>query len=482
MNYPHLNIDFYKAGHRDQYPKGIKKVFSNWTPRYSVDKSTDGMRFFGLQYYIMEHLIDQWQEYFFMRQKVNVIREYRELMSKAIGISDTSHIEELHDFGNLPLKIWALPEGHKVPYGVPTMVITNTRPEFFWLPNYIESNLSNVLWMPSTSATTARGYREMFEKAAREFGEYDMSFVDNQGHDFSYRGLPGTEAAILSGMGHLTSFSGTDTVMAIVAARKYYGADWTVGGSVPATEHSVMCAGGKDGEIETFRRLIQEVYPKGVVSIVSDTWNLWTVLTEYIPRLKSLILGREGKIVIRPDSGDPVKILCGDPDSTFGPERAGVLRLLADALGVNDRGLINSAGAIYGDSITPTRAQQILDRTVRELKLHPYNLVLGIGSYTYQYKTRDNHGQAMKMTATIDQDGFHAIFKDPITDKSGKKSHRGIPVVYSGDLAFGDQTDYFCIESNDPADLDRCAFRPVFEDGMILQVDTFDEIRKRMRA
>jgi nicotinamide phosphoribosyltransferase len=298
----------------------------------------------------------------------------------------------------------------------------------------------------------------------------------------------GEEAAVLSGLGHLLSFSGTDTLPAILEAQKYYHADLSIGGSVPATEHSVMCAGSKDSEQETFRRLIEDVYPKGVVSIVSDTWDLWKVLTEIVPNLRNKILARDGKVVIRPDSGDPVKILTGDDSAPPGThEHMGALVLLHHALGGKSsdrkgRAMINKGGLIYGDSITVDRADQILTRT-REQGFSPYNHVFGIGSYTYQYVTRDTYNFAFKATAIEDGDGIKAIFKEPVTAGDfSKKSARGIPVV---------NIDFYLdilrvLETTDPRMLDvehneACAFRKVF-DGALLVDEDFETIRKRVRT
>ena len=175
--------------------------------------------------------------------------------------------------------------------------------------------------------------------------------------------------------------------------------------------------------------MINEVYPTGIVSIVSDTWDLWTVLTDYIPRLKESILARNGKVVIRPDSGDPVKIIVGDPEKTevihkynttgFHPAKYGTLQLLADNLGVTERKdklpLINNAGAIYGDSITPARAEAILSGIVNKLALSPYNMVFGVGSFTYEYCTRDTNGFAMKATAVRKNGEIIPIFKHPVS-------------------------------------------------------------------
>ncbi len=480
---PIFLIDWYKNGHIDQYPKGITQVWSNWTPRTSRIPDCEGVVNFGLTYLVKEYLQDRFEKEFFSQNLTVILNEYKLVVSCALGIENprTDHIEALHKLGYLPLRIYSLPEGETVPLNIPPIILTNTHPDFFWLPNYFETLLSAILWKPSTSATTARRYRELFMRHARRANEMNFDFVDWMGHDFSFRGMSGTEDAILSGMGHLLSFSGTDTVPAILAARKYYGAHSNVGGSVPATEHSVMSAGSQDGEFDTFRRLITETYPKGIVSIVSDTWDLWKVLTDYIPRLADTIRAREGKIVIRPDSGDPVAIVCGDLDAdTYQPASKGTLRLLAQALGVTNRlpalPLINNAAAIYGDSITVERADQILTRMIDELGISPYNMVFGIGSYTYEYVTRDTYGWAMKATAIRKDGEIVPIFKKPVTDNGGKFSHKGILAAYR------DRGTYWLDQEVTEAELNNCEYQRVFEDGRLLINPSFDLIRQRVRG
>ncbi len=511
---PLFLIDFYKFGHIDQYPKGLKRIWVNFTPRSTRIEGEKGVIFFGLQRFIKKVLLDQFNENFFERPWFQVEQDYKLVMKKTLGVdAHTDHIKQLWDYGKLPLDIYALPEGTYVPLGVPAMVIVNNQDWAFWLPNYIETMCSNNLWHACTSASTAHRYRKLFLKHARAAGETDFSFVDWQGHDFSYRGLSGDESAKMSGMGHLLSFSGTDTLPAILDANKYYDADLSVGGSVPATEHSVMCAGSKESEQETFRHLIEDVYKTGVVSIVSDTWNLWDVLTKIVPALKDKILARQpagfvpAKVVIRPDSGDPVKILTGDDsarvfleDGTENPVFQGALNLLAQALGTDKVRCrhINKGGLIYGDSITVERADQILARTIAQ-GFSPYNHVFGIGSYTYQYVTRDTYNFAFKATAIerlVEVTGYdenigtvrwmepkvEAIFKDPITDNAHKKSHRGIPVAVFNPEADGALQVF---ETTDPRLLDghECdtAFRKVFN-GRLLVDDTFETIRQRVRT
>ena len=307
-------------------------------------------------------------------------------------------------------------------------------------------------------------------------------FVDWQGHDFSMRGMAGIEAATTSAAGHLLSFTGTDTIPSIEFFEEYYNANSDVeliGGSVAATEHSVMCMGTTEGEFETFKRLICEVYPKGIVSIVSDTWDLWKVLTDYLPRLKSEIDAREGKVVIRPDSGDPVDIICGNPVGKNENEKKGVIELLWETFGgsTNAKGykeLIPQIGAIYGDSITIARATQICER----LKLKGFastNVVLGIGSYTYQYNTRDTFGFAMKATyGEVNSEG-RAIFKDPITDDGTKKSAKGLMKISleNGIYTLQDEVTW---EQEKQGEL-----KEVFRDGKLLINQNLAEIRSRVR-
>ena len=199
-----------------------------------------------------------------------------------------------------------------------------------------------------------------------------------------------------------------------------------IGGSVPATEHSVMCMGTKDNEIGTFERLITELYPTGIVSIVSDTWDFWQVITEYLPQLKSRIVARDGKVVIRPDSGDPVKIIVGDKDAVPGsPEYKGAIECMWEVFGgtVTEKGyklLDSHIGLIYGDSITLQRQEAILGG-LKEKGFASFNVVLGIGSFTYEYVTRDTYGFAMKATYGEVNGEPRNIFKDPKTDDGTKK-------------------------------------------------------------
>ena len=471
--------DGYKLDHRRQYPAGTTLVYSNWTPRKSRLDGMDEVVFFGLQYFLKKYLIEDFNQHFFSQPKDIVVAKYARRINNYLGEHSISidHIEALHDLGYLPMVFKALPEGASVPLRVPMFTMYNTLPEFFWLTNYFETLLSTVIWLPCTAATIAKKFREILNDYAEKTSS-TPGFVQWQGHDFSMRGMAGLEAGIIASAGHLLSFTGTDTLPAIDFLEEYYNADSDqelIAGSVAATEHSVMCMGTTSGEFDTYKRLITEIYPSGIVSIVSDTWDLWKVLTDIIPALKNEILSRNGKVVIRPDSGDPADILCGNPNGKTEAEKKGVVELLWDIFGgtFNNKGykeLVPQIGAIYGDSITLKRAEDIC-RRLMENGFASTNIVLGIGSYTYQYNTRDTFGFAMKATyGEVNGEG-REIFKDPITDDGTKKSAKGLMkvVLKEGKYELIDQVSW---EEENQGEL-----KEVFRDGKMIRETSLAEVR-----
>lgn len=536
--------DFYKSGHIFQYPKGTSVVYANFTARSDrlakiLRNGWDGkITFFGLQGFAQWYLIDLWNETFFNLDEDVAVSKYYRLMKNTIGHIDVEHIRALHKLGYLPLKIKALPEGSRVDIRVPVFTIINTLPEFFWVTNYVETVMSCEVWKPTTTATIAYEYRRLLERYAALTGA-SMDLVQWQGHDFSMRGLSGLADAYTSSPGHLLSFTGTDVIPAIEYLETYYGADIEkelVGSSVPATEHSVMCMGGKETEYETFRRLIEDVYPSGIVSIVSDTWDFWKVITETAGQLKEKIMARDGKVVFRPDSGDPVKIISGYRYKTYAtkkeaeedyydlhndmslteesyeavqigdsffeikfgywasgdvrevligeelrPEEVkGAVECLAEGFGTtrNDAGFMEldyHVGLIYGDSITLSRAEEILER-LKNKGFASTNVVFGIGSYTYQYNTRDTFGFAVKSTYGEINNEAVEIFKDPVTDSGTKKSAKGLLRVEK------DITGYVLHEQQTPEMEALGELKTVFLDGQLTRFQTLSEIRGNLLA
>ena len=522
-----LLTDGYKLDHRRQYPKGTEYVYSNWTPRSNdyFPQAKDGVVVFGIQYFIKKYLIEYFNKEFFDVDENVAAKKFKRRIDTFLGENEvgTEHIRALHKLGYLPIKIKALPEGSICPIRVPMLTIVNTHPDFFWITNFLETLMSCELWLPMTSATTARVYRKELERHAEKTGfskDIELGFLC---HDFSMRGMAGLEASITSGMGHLISFIGSETIPAIDAIEEYYNTNAEkelIAATVPATEHSVMCAGGMTDEFGTFKRLLTELYPNGYVSIVSDTWDFWQVITDFIPRLKNEILTRNGRFVVRPDSGVPENIICGVSDkdiceinsikyyikdfaiseaqfqeevskailknpqdyekSILQPHQLkGAYECLWDIFGgtINENGykvLDPHIGIIYGDSITIERQKEIYKR-LEEKGFAATNLVLGIGSYTYQYRTRDSLGFAMKATWCQINGEPKEIFKQPKTDSGMKNSLKGLIQVlqdengayYAKDCASMYEETVGCLED-------------VFVNGVLCREHSLTEIRERL--
>lgn len=487
--------DFYKTNHIFMYPKGTSLVYSNFTNRSSklanMTKDYDNKVVnFGLQGSLKE-LTEMWNESFFNVPKEKAVAKYKRRMDTALGPNSVpvEHIEALHDLGYLPIEVKSLPEGSRVDIRIPTYTIKNTLPEFYWVTNYLETGLSAMTWKGQSVATIAYEYKRMLEKYAVRTGGA-LEFVPWQGHDFSNRGMSGLEDAARSSAGHLAAgFTGTDTILAIDYLEDYYGGNADVeliGGSVPATEHSVMCAGGKSGEKETIRRLVTELYPTGVVSIVSDTWDFFNVVTNVASSLKKEILGRQvnalglAKVVFRPDSGDPTKIVCGDPTAIPGtPASKGAVQCLWETFGgtVNAKGfkeLNPRVGIIYGDSITLQRAEAILSG-LAEKGFSSSNIVFGIGSYTYQMMTRDTFGSAIKATYCEINGEAHNLSKDPVTDNGVKKSAEGLLRVEF------ENGKYVLYDKQTWAQEKTGELKTVYLNGKIVKETTLSEIRERLK-
>jgi nicotinamide phosphoribosyltransferase len=314
-------------------------------------------------------------------------------------------------------------------------------------------------------------------------------------HDFSARGLSPFDM-LSSGLGHAMSFRGSDTLIVIPGARYFYdeSKDEVCINSVNASEHSVSTTKiFTCGESQMIADWLVE-FPDGILSIVSDTFDLWQLITKYLPENKAAIMARNGKLVIRPDSGDPVDIICGTNTGHDGvnawfietqntkPEQKGVIELLWDIFGgtINEQGykvLDPHIGAIYGDSITLDRQLEIYERL--ELKgFASTNIVLGVGSFTYQYNTRDTLGFAAKGAwFEVEENGVRTgfdIYKDPITDDGTKKSLKGRCAVHieNGEYVVKIQ----CSEEEEKGGV----LQTIYEDGHFHNQTTLTQIRERI--
>lgn len=509
--------DGYKLSHKKFMKDGTTKLYANFTARsgkHAVFEDSEKRTVIaGVQGFIKDVLIGEWNDTFFNVLKADAIGAWSKRVVGYLGEGavDMAHFEALHDLGYLPLRIKALPEGSKVPFKVAFMTITNTHDDFAWLVTYLETVISCEIWPMVTAATTAYQYLTLCNKFADETVGNRLH-VPFQCHDFSNRGLFGRYAAVKSSFGHSLSFLGTDTIAVLDYIEQMYGgypAGTLIGTSVPASEHSVTSLGiAIDGELATVKRWITEDYQTGIVSVVADTIDYWKMLTEYLPALEPEIRARgpngflPGKVVVRPDSGDPVRIICGyRPDEVY-TDRWGKLRIRADQPrdefeitqdefkgsirvlhekfggSVNAFGFIEldpCIGLIYGDSITLQRAREIFSR-LQQAGFASSNVVLGVGSYTYQMVSRDTLGMAIKATyAEVDGEGLE-LFKDPKTDDGTKKSARGLLVVYEGSDGVIKQSDQVTPEEEEAGLL-----RTVFEDSELLIDESFITIRNRVQ-
>ncbi len=481
MNIPPIDLkDGYKTDHRRQYPDGAELVYSNLTARSARNDRYKKVVAFGFQPFVAKYLIEDFNENFFQQPKAKVITAYKRRLDYYLGPDavPVEHIAELHDLGYLPIELKAIQEGTLVPIGIPLFTMVNTDKRFFWLTNFLETLISCETWGPITNATVAFEYRKVLEAAAKKTNPEMLGFVPWQGHDFSFRGMDGVDAATRSGAAHLLSFTGSDTIPAIDYLENYYGANAEkelIAGSVAATEHSVMCMGGQESELQTFRRLMK-TYPTGILSVVSDTWDYWDTLCTKASILKSEIMARDGKLVFRPDSGDPVKIICGDPEAAVGsPEWKGSIQVLWDLFGGTEtstgyRQLDSHVGLIYGDSITLERAEEIVNLLAAK-GFASTNVVLGIGSFTYQFRTRDTFGMAIKATYGRINGAPIDMFKNPKTDSGIKKSAKGLLRV-NADLTLSQQVT--------EAEEKQSLLQTIFKDGKAYNVQTLAEIRTRL--
>lgn len=490
-----MQTDSYKLDHRRVAALAgeTTKVYSNWTNRGTRIAGVEKVVHFGLQA-VLQEITDTWAPFFEADEDL-VVELYRERTANFLpaGI-DFDHIRALHRLGYLPLEVKAVAEGTRVPLRVPTFTIENTVPEFYWLTNYVETIISAKYWQPSTAATIAYEVRKVMDDWAKLTGTAPET-VDFQGHDFSFRGMQGEQAAAASGAAHLVSFCGTDSLVSMDFIDHYYGGEY-LAASVPATEHSVMCAGAAViGEKELFGEII-DLYPTGIFSVVSDTFNLWDVITKFIPAYKEKILAREGKMVVRPDSGNPTEILTGTIDArtpeglaeymtkanagTLTVEEAGVIELLWGIFGgtINEAGyreLDSHIGTIYGDSMTRDRIDEICAR----LAARGYasgNFVAGLGSFSYSYQSRDTFMSAIKATYTVVDGVGYDLQKDPITDSGLKKSAKGLLAVVKDE-----DGELTLVQQATAEEMERSELKTIWKDGEFVKFQSFAEVRETLK-
>lgn len=507
-----LMTDVYKLGHMRQYKPGTTKVYSYLCAR-SNKKYNDAL-FFGLQPYlkILETPITQ-------ADGEEFLSYYTQILGAQPPQDITDKINALVKLGYLPLEIKAVPEGTIIDNKNVLATVTNTLPEFYWVVGFFESLLLKV-WAPTTVATKSLQFKRIAKKYTDETSDADflMPFLV---HDFGYRGVSSEETAELCGAAHLVNFCGTDTVPAVKFLKEVYHGEGLIGASVPATEHSIHCSFGPtlENEIEYVTRQM-ELNPTGLMSVVSDAYDYWRMLTQTLPAVKDKILARDGKYVVRPDSGDPLKILCGTAQKLNSleeadilvqkhgynnpifeinnnyyevtrdfelveiqptPEQKGTFRILDELFGstVNSKGykeLNPKIGVIYGDGMYLERYENIL-KTMKDMGYANTNLVVGIGGLLLQQHNRDDLGFAFKATYAEINGQATELYKDPITDP-GKKSHKGLMRLRKIEA----NGTYYITEDQVTVEQERTGcLETVFLNGKVVKEYTLAEIRERAK-
>lgn len=486
--------DGYKIGHKAMLAEGTDYLYGTWIPRSTkhAPKGITKIVSFGQQL-TWRWIHDEFTENFFNKPLEDALSFVGD-MSMYLGMEfNGDHFIALHKLGYLPIRAKALPEGIETRTNVPHMTFINTVKGFAWLTLFLETIVSSLAWTPSTSATIALQYKRNLVKWVMKTDPSNAWLIPFLCHDFSARGLD-PWSMISSGLGFSSSFRGSDTLVVIPAARYFYGEpkNEVCINSVNASEHSVSTT--KIFTVGEKQMLIDwmKTFDKGILSVVMDTFDITKVAKPgeggYCFDLKEQIMNRDGKLVIRPDSGDPVEIICGhgrteltdNEKRAFYPEfyTKGLIECLWDIFGgtINEQGykvLDPHIGAIYGDSITTDRQIEIYERLAAK-GFASTNIVLGVGSYSMRMVTRDTLGFAAK-GAWFEENGVeHDIYKDPISDDGTKKSLKGLIAVFEkdGDHEVGVQ----CTKEEEESGI----LQTIYEDGKFYNETTLTIIRGKL--
>jgi len=451
-----LMTDSYKFTHWRQYPPGTERVYSYIESRGGMFAETV---FFGLQYYLKRYL----QGEVFTPKDIDEADEFcREHFGHEAYFNRQGWLRLYKSWGGrLPLEVKAVPEGTVVPVSNAIVTVENTDPSFPWLTNYLETLLLKI-WYPITVATLSREIKKVFLGHLERTG--DPSLISFKLHDFGYRGVSSEETAAVGAAAHLLNFQGTDTVAGIRLLQTYYGVKGMPGCSVPAAEHSTITAWGREHERDAYRNLLEE-FPEGIVACVSDSYDVFDAC-EHIwgEQLRDMVLARDGVLVIRPDSGDPKRIVLS------------VLEILGRKFGfaINSKGyrvLNPKVRIIQGDGVNYGTIQDVLSAATRA-GWSADNIAFGMGGALLQQLNRDTQKFAFKCSDVTIQGEDHAVYKEPLTDQSkGQKRGR---------LALVERDHHFLtVADRSSGAVAGNLLQTVFWNGEIVREYGLEEIRQR---
>lgn len=455
-----LMSDSYKYSQFNQYPPGTEAVYSYIESRGG---KYDETVFFGLQGFIKKFLLAP--------ITMEMIDEAEEIIlahGEPFNREGWEYIVNKHE-GKLPIFIKAVPEGTVIGTNNVLVTIENTDAKCYWLTSFLETALLRAIWYPTTVATNSREIKKVILKALEKSGTPgDINF---KLHDFGARGVSSQESAEIGSTAHLVNFQGSDTVEALLYARKYYGANMAAF-SVPAMEHSTVTSWGRENEASSYRNMFaQNAKPGGIVSCVSDSYNIYEACHMWGTDLKQMVLDSGATLVVRPDSGEPADVVLS------------CLMILADYFGTttNDKGyeVLNNVRVLQGDGINIDTINQIIDYA-HSAGFSADNLVFGQGGALLQTVNRDDQKFAMKCSAIVVNGEIRPVYKDPITDK-GKRSKKGLLKLFHSDEGF-----FETVSSIDNPDkfhtYELDYLEPVYHKNTLLRYQNLEEIRENAKV
>lgn len=469
MNYPEnilLLADAYKYSHHKLYYPGTTRIYSYLESRGGDYSETV---FFGLQYFLKHYLEGK----VITKEKID---EAEAMTRQVFGRADVfdrkkfDYILDRYD-GRLPVIIKALPEGSVIPVNNVLMTIENTDPGCFWLSNFLETLLMQI-WYPCTVSTISREVKKIitayYEDTASAASMDGIEMVLN---DFGFRGVSSVESAGIGGAAHLMNFRGSDNIMGSVTIQRYYNTQEVYGLSVPATEHSVCTLLGEEGELEVFRHVLR-TFPTGTISCVSDSYDIIRACSEYWgTELKQEVLNRDGVLVIRPDSGDPVFTLLK------------VFSILMNKFGytINEKGykvLPPQVRVLQGDGVNPASIRAIYG-ALKVNGISAENLVLGMGGALLQKVDRDTQKFAFKCSyAEVDGKSVD-VQKHPLEIDDHGKLVQSFKRSKAGKLKLIRREERFQTVREELYPECPDLLVPVFENGRLFNQVNFEEVRAR---
>jgi nicotinamide phosphoribosyltransferase len=449
-----LDTDSYKASMYKQYPEGTTEVYSYLESRGGRYKHT---LWFGLQM-----LLDKLAKPI-TKEQVDEANAFFTAHGEPFNLEGWMYIvNELG--GKLPLEIRAAPEGLVIDTNNVLMTVKNTDKKCFWLTTWVETYLMRV-WYPTTVATQSWTIKQIIGRFLDETSDDPRSEIAFKLHDFGSRGVSSSESAALGGAAHLVNFLGSDTVAGVYTMNKFYNNGQMSGFSIPAAEHSTITSWGRENEAEAYANMLKQfAKPGALVAVVSDSYDLDNAVSEiWGKQLREAVIASGATVVIRPDSGDPVKVAIE------------TCRRLAEAFGYeeNKKGykVLKHTRVIYGDGINEDTIHGILQAAKNE-RFSATNFAFGMGGALLQQVNRDTQRFAYKCSSATVNNKAVDVFKDPKTDP-GKRSKKGkLDLVYmQGRFQTVDGEGNF-----------GSVLKTVFKNGEVLVRHSLEQVRQRSNS